>query len=253
MARLTLLEMVTDILSDMDSDPVTSYLDTTESQQVAQILQTTYYNIIDGRDWPHLYNLLQLTETSSTTPTRLTIPNTIVEVLWVKYDKRRSGDTRNKFTEIVYKTPHEFMNILNARKSDNSNIDIITDTSGLVMNIYNDKPPQWYTTFDDDSVVMDAYDSAVESFLRTSKTQCYGKIYPTPVCLSDGLYFDLPTEGYSYLLNEAKSTAFMVLKQMPNGKAEEYAKSQKRRMSWEAHNIDKNNRYPDFGRKRFIK
>ena len=57
--RMTLLEMVTDILSDMESDPVTSYLDTPESQQVAQMLQTTYYNIIDGRDWPHLYNLLQ--------------------------------------------------------------------------------------------------------------------------------------------------------------------------------------------------
>lgn len=248
MARLTLLEMVQDILNDADSDPVDSYLDTTESQQVAQILKTTYFNIIDGRDWPHLFDLFQLTETSASTPTHLNIANTVVKVLWIKYDKRSATDTRSKYLEVCYKEPEEFLNLLNARVSDANNVDIITDPSGLPLNVYNDRAPQFYTSFNDDIIVCDSYDSAVETHLKTAKNQCYGKIYPT-VTLSDGLYFDLPTEMYSYLLAEAKATAFGALKQAPNPKAEQWSVIQRRRMSWESYNINKTNTYPNFGRR----
>lgn len=245
---MTLLELTQDILNDTDSDPVDSYLDTTESQQVAQILKTTYFNIIDGKDWPHLFNLFQLTETSATTPTHLNIANTVVKVMWVKYDKRSATDTRSKYLEVEYKEPEEFINILNARVSDATNVDIITDPSGLPLLILNDKPPTYYTSFTDDTIVLDSYDSAVETYLKTAKNQCHGKIYPS-VTLSDGLYFDLPTEMFSYLLAEAKATSFQVLKQITNQKAEVHSVSQRRRMSWEAHNLNRNNRYPDFGRR----
>lgn len=248
MARLTLLEMVQDILNDADSDPVDSYLDTVESQQVAQILKTTYFNIIDGKDWPHLFNLFQLTETSASTPTHLNIANTVVKVMWVKYDKASATDTRTKYLDVTYKEPEEFVNILNARVSDATNIDIITDPSGLPLLIYNDKAPTYYTSFTDDTIVMDAYDSAVETYLKTAKNQCHGKIYPS-VTLSDSLYFDLPTEMYSYLLAEGKATSFQVLKQIVNQKAEYHSVSQRRRMSWESHNLNRGNRYPDFGRR----
>lgn len=247
MARMTLLEMVQDILNDMDSDPVDTYDLTTESQQVAQILKTTYFNIIDGRDWPHLYNIFQLTETSAATPTHLNIANTVVKVLWFKYDKALVTDTRTKYLEVTYKEPEEFLSMLNARVSDATEIDIITDPSGLPLNVYNNRSPQFYTSFTDDIIVCDAYDSAVETHLKAAKTQCYGKIYPS-VTLSDGLYFDLPTEMYSYLLAEAKATAFGALKQAPNPKAEQWSVLQRRRMSWESYNINKMNKYPNFGR-----
>lgn len=246
--RMTLLELVTDILNDLDADPVDSYTDTTESQQVAQILKTTYFNIVDGRDWPHLFDLFQLTETSTSTPTTLTIPNTINKIQWIKYDNARVTDTRTKYTEIFYKSPKDFMEMLNGRVSSATNVDIKTDASGLSLLLYNDRPPSYYTSFTDDAIVMDAYDSAVETFIKTTKNQCYGKKYPS-VTLSDGVYFDLPTEMFSYLLAEAKSTAFIVLKQAPNPKADQISVIQRRRMSWESWNINKKNKYPDFGRR----
>lgn len=246
--RMTLLELVTDILNDLDADPVDSYTDTTESQQVAQILKTTYFNIVDGRDWPHLFDLFQLTQTSTSTPTTLTIPNTINKIEWIKYDNARVTDTRTKYTEIRYRSPKDFMEMLNGRVSSATNVDTKTDASGLSLLLYNDRPPSYYTSFTDDSIVMDAYDSAVETFIKTTKNQCYGKKYPS-VTLSDGVYFDLPTEMFSYLLAEAKSTAFIVLKQAPNPKADQISVIQRRRMSWESWNIDKKNKYPDFGRR----
>ena len=44
MAKMTVLEMVQDILNDMDSDEVNSINDTIEAQQVANTVRTVYAN-----------------------------------------------------------------------------------------------------------------------------------------------------------------------------------------------------------------
>lgn len=247
---MTYLELVRDIALDVTNGGVwvTTIDESLESTQIAEIVKETFYRIIDGREWPHLYNLFQLTETGAITPTHLNLSTSMVKIKYIKYDKRTSTDTRSKYLDICYKTPYEFMNILNSRVSDASNVDIITDTSGLPLNIYNDRAPQFYTTFTDDVIVCDSYDSAVEAYLKTAKNQCYGKIYPT-VTREDSHTFDLPTEGFTYLLSEAKSTASLLFKGVANAKAEENAKLQKRRLSWEAHNLAVNNTYPNFGRR----
>ena len=42
--KRTLLEMVQSILSDMDSEDVNAVSDTLEAQQVASVIEDTYYN-----------------------------------------------------------------------------------------------------------------------------------------------------------------------------------------------------------------
>ncbi len=44
--KYTLLEIVQEILSDMDSDEVNSIDDTTESEQVATIVKSTYLSMM---------------------------------------------------------------------------------------------------------------------------------------------------------------------------------------------------------------
>jgi hypothetical protein len=52
--KKTLLEIVQDILSDMDSEEVNSISDSNEARQVARIVQTTFYNLIATREIPEL-------------------------------------------------------------------------------------------------------------------------------------------------------------------------------------------------------
>ena len=49
--KYTLLEIVQEILSDMDSDEVNSIDDTVESQQVASIVRSAYMAIMSNRNW----------------------------------------------------------------------------------------------------------------------------------------------------------------------------------------------------------
>jgi len=249
MPKMTLLDMTQDILSDMSSDNVNSINDTEEALQVAQIIKSTYFNIIDGRDWPHLYQLFQL-EASGTTdrPTHMRLPDNIIDISWIKYNCLEDGDTKDKVIKMKYKTPEDFMKILDLRLSDAAEVTVVADTSGISLNILNDKAPTYYTSLDNEHVIFDAYDIAVDDTLKTSKTQAYGKVYPT-WDMTDSFIPDLPINSFSYLLNEAKSSSSLRLIQTPDQKAEQHSITQRRRMSQDAWRIAGGITFPNYGRK----
>ena len=250
MAKMTLLEMTQNILSDMDSDEVNSISDTQESLQVATIIKTTYYNIIDGKDFPFLYELFQLVPSGTTSrPTHMKMPEDIIDLKWIKYNNKKLTDTKNKLEKVEYKTPEDFLDITDVRSSNATNVTAIVDPSDVTVNIYTDRGPKYFTSFDDENLVFDAYDSAKESTLQNSNTQVYGKRSVT-FTLNDTFIPDLPVQMFSYLLNEAKSTCFLTLKQMANQKAEAQSVSQKRRMSQEAWRLQNGISYGHYGRKR---
>ena len=248
MAKMTLLEMTQDIMSDMDSDEINSINDSVESLQVAQIIKTTYYNIIDGRDYDFLYELFQLDSSAdSNRPTHMSLPDNILDLKYVKYNTRKSSDTKDKYTKIKYLMPEDFMDLVDKRDSSKSNVTVVTDATGISINVINDKGPEYFTSFDDENLVFDSYDSAVDSILQNNKSQCHGK-RSVVFTMSDLFIPDMPAQMFSYLLAEAKSVAFATLKQMGNAKAEQQSVSQKRRMSQDAWRLKNGIHYPNYGR-----
>ena len=249
MASMTLIQIVQDILSDMDSDEVSSINDSVESLQVAQIVKSTYYNIIDGKDFPFLYELFQLTPTSTVSrPTHMSLPDSIIDLKWIKYDNKELAATKNLYQVIQYKTPEEFLYITDNRDSGDALITVVNDSTGIKINVYNDRGPSYFTSFDDENLVFDSYDSVKEVSLTANNTQCHGK-KSVAFTLTDAFTPDLPVQMFTYLLAEAKSTCFLTLKQMPNAKAEQVSVSHKRRMSQEAWRIKNGITYPHYGRK----
>lgn len=250
MAKMSILEMTQDILSDMESDEVNSINDTVEALQVANIIKSTYTSIIDSKEWPWLNTLFKLeSSTDSTKPTHMKIPENIIQVKNIKYDIAKSTDIKTKYTELSYKTPEEFLNIVDIRDSSVTNILVVNDETPL--NIHNHISPTYYTSFDDKYIVFDSYDSTVDNILQSSKTKCFGTRSGTLTFLDDTIP-DLPVQMFSYLLNEAKSTCFSVIKQMANNKAEQHSISQRRRQSQDSWRLKRGIVYPDYGRKRGI-
>ena len=249
MPKKTLLQMTQDILNDLDSDEANSIDDTVEAAQVAQIIRTCYEEMSSNRNWPNQKKIIQL-EASGTTnrPNYLTFPEGIKELVSFKYNVIKDGETRVQYKDVKWLYPDEFLAKIDARNSDNANIQQIQDDSGVLLLIQNDKAPEWWTTFDDSWMICDSYDVAVDDTLKKSKTQAI--VYQElPWTHTDDFIPDLPANAFSALIEEAKSTAFLVLKQMANQKAEQKAARQQRwlsRKAWKAHG---GIRYPDFGRK----
>jgi hypothetical protein len=151
--------------------------------------------------------------------------------------------------KIKYLNPEDFMEVVDKRDSSKANVTVVTDPTGISININNDKAPQYFTSFDDEYLVFDSYDSQVDTTLQSNKTQCHGK-RSVAFSLLDTFTPDLPIQMFTYLLAEAKSTAFMTLKQMANAKAEQVSVSQKRRMSQDAWRLKNGIHYPNYGRSR---
>lgn len=247
--RYTLLEIVQDVLNDLDADQVNSIDDTIESQQVAQIAKSCFNEMLSNRDWPHLKQLGQLEASGDLSkPTHMKLPSGIKKTEWISYDKRKLGQTKLDFKTIKYLYPDEFLDTVNRRNSDNTNITTVLDYSGTPVLVLNDKPPQYWTSFDDENIVFDAYDKTVDDTLKKNKTQVFF-IREVSWLSSDDFIPDLPEEAFAAFVEEVKSTAFLVLKQMPNQKAEMKANRQNRwlsRKAWKAHG---GVRYDDYGRK----
>lgn len=249
MAKSTLLEITQNILNDLDSDEVNSIDDTVESQQVANIIKSCYKEMISNRNWPHLKKLVQLESAGDITkPNYLKIPNGMKELLFFEYDKRRTGQTRSVTQEVKYKEPDAFLRYTSQRNSDLDTVIEVIDFSGTKILSINNQPPTYWTSFDDEYLITDSYDAAVDATLQKSKTQCLAYIETEWVHTDDAIP-NLPDEAFSALEEEAKSTAFLVLKQMANQKAEQKASRQNRwlaRKAWRTHG---GVQYDDYGRK----
>ena len=247
--KKTLYELVSGILNDMDADEVDTIADTFESEQVAIIVRDSYFALIDSRNWPHLKQFTTLTESDATTPTHLTVPETAKEVIQITYNVAKVGETRRKYKVMTYIYPDEFLAKVNKRNNDEANIDLITDPSGVELLIKNDKAPEYYTSFDEETLVFDSYDVAVETYLAQAKFQVHAVITPTWVH-EDAAVPDLPEEAFTLLLEEAKSAAFLNLKQMVNEKAEQRSIKADAWLSRKAFTVKGGIRYSNFGRGR---
>lgn len=253
MPKMTLLEMVQDISSAMSSDEVNSIDDTEESDKISRIIRSTYFHLIEtGAPWPHLRRFYQLQASGTTDrPTHMSIEDDIQLVEVINYNKRKSTDTVDKYLEVLYKEPAEFIAMCNARVSSNDNVDSVTDdVSNITLLIRNDIAPTYYTSIDEgETLIFDSYDSAVNNTLVGSKTQVIAYKEPT-FTLSNTFVPDLPSKEFSYFLNEAKSACFEIIKQAPSAKVEQRAQTGKRNRSHKMWRTDQPIQFKAYGRHR---
>lgn len=233
MAKQTLLEMTQDILSDIDSDEVNDINDTPDSLQVAGIIKSTFFEIIDSRDaWPHLREMFQLDAVDGLSyRTHLKLPVNVKSIQTLRYNKVRAGETKARWHEVTYLTPEQFLDKVNTYNSDADNVvETSTFTGGAPFLIKNDESPTYWTSFDDEYIVFNSYLSGAEAKVQASKTQCIGYRNPT-WSMDNSAIPDLPEEAFSYLLSEAKKICFSRVKQVAEGTSNEQSIKQRRAMS----------------------
>lgn len=222
MAKKTLLELVQDILSATDGDEVNSISDTIEAGQVATIVKQCYFDIIDEHDLPvngAVVNLTGLADTAK--PTHMKLPDSISKIEWIKYDTRESVSGDYTYSDMVYKDPDEFITFTNSRPaSDTTNYQVVMYNADTPIVICKTSAPSFWTSFDDEYIIFDSYNTTVDSTLQTSKNICYGFERPE-LTIDDDSIPDLPENLFGYLEAQATAVCFSQLKQEVNPKAEQ--------------------------------
>lgn len=126
------------------------------------------------------------------------------------------------------------------------------NSADLVLKFYNERFPSYYTIFDEYYVIFDAFDADVEDTLTTVRSLGMGHMTPIFTIVNTFIP-DLDPRQFQLLLQDAKATAHIELRQAANPKAEaKYRKNAILAQKTKNDNDPKtsNQRRIDFGRKR---
>jgi hypothetical protein len=144
--------------------------------------------------------------------------------------------------------PEDFVCYVMDRDSSLDTVETVIDYNGTPLFVINNAAPTYWTTFDDEHLVFDSYDSAQDSILQSSKTQVFGYVEPEWQMENDFVP-DMPNKAFSLLVAEAKSQAFIKLKEVFSQKDEQAATRQRGWLSREKRRSPGGTKYPDYGRK----
>ncbi len=256
MTSPTLLDITQNILSEMNSDSVNSISDTVESLQVATVVKNIFNEIVDEHNVISTRTRIQLdASTDPAKPTHMTLRSEHAGLESVYYDIRAAASDPLDYKKIEQVLPDEFLRRTMSRDStDTTENLVVNDVNNTILIIRRNHHPSYFTTFDDDTLIFDAWDEALESTLQTSKTVCYAKTRPQ-FQLDDTYIPELPENLMTLLLAESKSHCFNTLKQMPNTKVEQSARRMRVNAQDYKQRVKTQDRwaglpYPDFGRRR---
>jgi len=226
--KMTLLEIVQNILSAMDAEEVNSIGDTIESQQVAEEVKTTYYANLSNFEVASRFQLVSLLASGDSTdhPNVLVCSDAIDHFEWIKYNTNTVADP--SYTDVIYLEPKNFLDriMMDGSGTRVTVKDISTDAP---YTIRSDKAPDYWTTFDDENIVFDSYNSTLDTGLQESKVMAYAEVLPA-WSATDAFIPDLLAKYFPLLLSEAKSSCFVNYKGVSNAKEEMRARQQRSRL-----------------------
>lgn len=254
--RYSLLDIVQKTMSSMDADEVNSIFDTTESQQVMACAEITYNDIIQGSDPPEDYRLFGLTPSNDPTiPLVMYRPLGFETVDWIKYKRTLSDTTDGKLYWTLIKPIlfDEFLKRQDGLSLDDPNVaqmNLVLPNTTLEILYYTDRSPDWYSTFDDNTILFSSIDTSVDNTLQQSKTLCYGQ-YSIDFIAIDSFTPAFDSQVHMLWLHETKALASAEMRQLVNNKAEKAARQTRIKMQDDKQAINTGsyyNRYPNYGR-----
>lgn len=185
------------------------------ARRATNIVKEVYYEEMVYGDWGHLQVASKLESISDPTkPTTLKLPVDIEFGRRMRYEVTDpSVSSRRKFADVTHVEDYdEFIDMLQERNTDDSNVEQVETDEGVPLFIYNDRFPEYWTSIDNDLIIMDAYRKDLSSTLVADKTMFVGKRVPDWQ-MKENFVPDLPTHKFPQFLAACKERAFETMKQ----------------------------------------
>lgn len=193
--KLTLLEIVQDMLTATDSENVNNVGETEDAGMCVNIANREFERLISKFRWRHTRTFGKLDTTSN--KHEMTIPTTSVSL--TPDTMYYSGD------RVYWMDPDRFLAYTISRNTSESNISEIANVK-----VFTDRNPQYFTSFNDATITFDSYPNA--SGLTSDDTDVILYDSPTSRLTSDGEYFDLPPQVFPALVQRCIYRAMLEIK-----------------------------------------
>lgn len=167
------------VLEKLNLDPVNSINDTEDALLVSREAESTFYDLMTRAEWQDKIDLIEVNSVSDlTNPTALQLGGEVHKITSLRYDVTTPDDENKKIREIIWLEPEDFLEKSYRLNTSNDNVQEVTYKDFPIF-VQKDTMPNYYTSFDNEYLILDSYDEAVENTLIGTKSICYGKAVPT--------------------------------------------------------------------------
>ena len=236
--QLTLLQVVQQYLDATSGFYVDSIFETDESQQVGNIAERIYYEMI--QEFPNLLFIqkdITLDAAGDVTkPNFLLIPSAVqnIKESELHYNTSESGDL--KYTPLTYLDPLSFIKLTSGYDSKNTEVDIINGFDNEKIPVLNNEWPTYFTSFDGKFIVTNAYNNTYDITLQASKTRVVATVEPVFLQQNDFI-IPIPTHLSTTYLSMVLDECFNLVYQQPNAKISQKARKLRIKLQQASNNI----------------
>ena len=246
--KLTLLQIVQKTLNSLSSDEVSTIAETVESAQITDIVEDVFYTMVSNKTIPEHEGLARLESPSDALkPNYLRLTDTTVRIKSIRYNISETPNTKTEYRKLIELSPEAFLQRMVGLDSASATVTTVIDYNNTKLLCHNDKFPSYWTTFDDEYIIFDAFKSSLESTVQLSKTLVITHKVPT-FSKTDAFVPDIDDNLFPLLLNEVKSWAHLELKQNVHPKAEQAVRTQKLGYQRFRDRVGKDDTGRDYGR-----
>ena len=200
----TLLYTVQRVIEKLDLDPVNSINDSEDAILIAREAESTFYDLLSRNEWPDQYDLIEIESVSDIyNPTALRLPTNTTMVSSFRYDVTGPDDTETIIRQLEQVDTEEFLRRTYNRSSIDTDVTVV-DYKDIPLYIYNNQAPSYFTTFDNELLIMDSWYQTIESTVQGSKSVVRASTIPTFQVDDD---YTIPLEVTVYPLYLAELTA----------------------------------------------
>jgi hypothetical protein len=127
---------------------------------------------------------------------------------------------------LEYVDPMVFIDRLDRRDEGLTEITEIANDDGVLLKIYTDRAPTFYTSFDEAVLSFDAHDSTRGTGNQAGDTVILAHVKPVVDFTDPTATLPIPERMGTLVLNEAMATAAFQLRQVQDSRAERVARRQ---------------------------
>lgn len=223
----TLLKMVQKIADATDSDEIDEWDETIEGIKIQGILEDTYNEVIARRTWEFIKDrFMPLEDRLEGDPINtLRIPEQVSKI-----DNLKFLNSFGNAKTVTYREPLKFVDMMLQRNTAHDNVDSIVNSDGIALPIRNDLPPEFYTSFDEQRITFDSYESVRGNGNQVADSVIMAHVLPV-VDFTTGIgTLPIPKRMETLILNEAIATANYRLRQVRDPRSERIASRQHKQL-----------------------
>ena len=247
MAKRTILQLVQEIGEGIDTDEIDSLNETEEVVRIVNILEQTLKEVLDRKTWEFMkgkVRQLDVRLAGSTELNTLLIPSDVTRITCLRYK-----DDNGKFYDVTYMPACDFIAMMQARTATEADITAITNSDGVELNVRTTVPPQNWTSFDEEVITFDSYNSTTGTGNLIADSVIIADVMPVTDFTDPIAVLNIPERMETLVFNEALVTCNYRLRQTADPRADRVARRQNISLRENEHITKKDKQVKTYGRR----